>query len=81
MKERVIIHASFYLAGLNLYLRSQNLQTEKALACIVHLSLPLYLLLYRGTNMSAHVLLNLLYELGKKLSNARLAKHFNVFSN
>ena len=30
--------------------------------------------------MSAHVLLNLLNELGKRDKNARLAKHFNSSS-
>ena len=30
--------------------------------------------------MSAHVLLNLLNELGEKRSNARLAEHFISFS-
>ena len=29
--------------------------------------------------MRAHVLLNLLNVFGEKLSNARLAKHFNAF--
>ena len=35
--------------------------------------------LYRGSYMSAHVLLNLLNELGKR-SNVRLAEHFICFS-
>ena len=35
-------------------------------------------LIYRGSNMSAHVLLNLLYELGKR--DARPFNHFITFS-
>ena len=34
----------------------------------------------RGSYMSAHVLLNLLNELGKRDKNARLAEHFISFS-
>ena len=34
----------------------------------------------RGSNMSAHVLLNLLNELEKRDKNARLAEHFISFS-
>ena len=37
--------------------------------------------LYRGSYMSAHVLLNLLKELGKIDENARLAEHFISFSH
>ena len=36
--------------------------------------------LNRGSYMSAHVLLNLLNELGKRDKNARLAEHFISFS-
>ena len=35
--------------------------------------------IYKGSYMSAHVLLNLLNELGKRRSNARLAEHFIFF--
>ena len=35
--------------------------------------------IYRGSYMSAHVLLNLLNELGKRDKNARLAEHFISF--
>ena len=31
--------------------------------------------------MSAHVLFNLLYELGKRDKNVRLAEHFTLFRN
>ena len=34
----------------------------------------------RGSYMSAHILLNLLNELGKRDKNARLAEHFISFS-
>ena len=36
--------------------------------------------LYRGSYICAHVLLNLLNELGKRDKNARHAKHFISFS-
>ena len=60
---------------------SVSMTQSNRLTLHVLLSISVYLLRYRGSYMSAHVLLNLLNELGKKDKMRGLSSILSLFRN